>query len=310
MPLKFIKEDITEFSCDAGVEAVRPSLFCGIGKGRAKIMPSNVPAYKYLIKTGLPEYTDGAHNEKVLIRKCCNSSLKVAFKHGCESIALSVVSFAKFGYAEDLMFKTLAEEITSFVFENEITVYLSVGENSKRIIEEDLYKAVSSYIDEHYEDECYYFKPEKNFLAGAGFLATARKSALFSEKETLSTDELFKDKLKELDESFSEMLLRKIDESGMTDAACYKKANIDRKLFSKIRSDRLHRPSKATAIAFAIALELSLDETKELLMRAGFALSPSYKFDVIIEYFITNGNYDIHNINETLFSYDQPLLGG
>lgn len=308
MPLKFIKEDITEFSCDAVVEAVKPALFCGIGKGRAKIMPLNVPAYKYLIKTGLPEYTDGAHNGETLIRECCRNSLRTAFKHGCESIALSVVSFAKFGYSEDLAFKTLAEEITSFVFENEITVYLSVGKTSKRIIEEDLYKAVSSYIDEHYEDERYYFKSEKNFLVGAGFLATARKSALFSEKEdTLLTDKIFN---KEHDESFSEMLLRKIDESGMTDAACYKKANIDRRLFSKIRSDRLYKPSKTTAIALAIALELSLDETKELLMRAGFALSPSYKFDVIIEYFITNGNYDIHNINETLFSYDQPLLGG
>lgn len=308
MPLKFIKEDITEFSCDAVVEAVRQSLFGGVRKGGAKIVPADASLYKYLIKTGLSVYKDGAHNGETLIRECCRNSLRTAFKHGCESIALSVVSFAKFGYAEDLAFKTLAEEITSFVFENEITVYLSVGENSKRIIEEDLYKAVSSYIDEHYEDGRYYFKYERNLLAGASFLATERKSALFSEKEdTLLTDKIFN---KEHDESFSEMLLRKIDESGMTDAACYKKANIDRKLFSKIRSDRLYRPSKATAIAFAIALELSLDETKELLMKAGYALSHSYTFDVIVEYFIKNGNYNVFEINDALFSFDQPLLGG
>ena len=166
-------------------------------------------------------------------------------------------------------------------------------------ISEQLFFDIAKYIDKNYADErkclCMPMAPMVEGVA---------KTLSLSDKDELD------DELLLLDESFSEMLLRKIDERGMTDAECYKKANIDRKLFSKVRSDVNYKPSKPTAIAFAIALELSLDETEALLRTAGFALSHSNKFDVIIEYFIKKKKYDIYEINNALFSFDQSLLGG
>ena len=134
-------------------------------------------------------------------------------------------------------------------------------------------------------------------------------SHLLWEEDFSSVSPALQDYLNQLDEGFRDMLLRKIDESGMTDAECYKKANVDRKLFNKIKNQAEYKPGKSTVLAFAVALELPLSETEDMLRKAGFSLSHSSRFDLIVEFFIRNGQYDIYQINEALFAYDQALLG-
>ena len=185
-------------------------------------------------------------------------------------------------------------------------IYLVIFDKTSYQISEKLFTDIKEYIDDNYVDIHTDFRRECIRMNMP--MQPLMQSDGCESKCLMPVDDLDR-MLKQLDESFAEMLLRKIDERGMTDAQCYKKANIDRKLFSKIRSNSQYKPSKPTVIAFAIALELSLEETEDMLRKAGFALSNSNKFDIIIEYFISRGMYNIFEINEALFAFDQSLLG-
>ena len=340
MPLEIVRNDITKMKVDAIVNAANESLLGGGGvdgaihraagsgllaecrtlggckTGKAKITGGyNLPA-KYVIHTVGPIYDDGKHGEKVLLESCYRKSLALAKEHQCETVAFPLISSGVYGYPKDQALKVAIDVISDFLLENEMTVYIVIFDKAAYKISEKLFSDIAEYIDDNYVDEHTDYSRERIRMNALPSMAPRRRQKKTDDdflemcdcKAMLAEDDLDA-KLKQIDESFSQMLLRKIDEKGMTDAECYKKANIDRKLFSKIRSDIYYKPSKPTALAFAISLELSLDETEDMLRKAGFALSHSNKFDIIIEYFISKGNYNIFEINEALFAFDQSLLG-
>ncbi len=323
MPLELLRNDITKMKVDAIVNAANESLLGGGGvdgaihraagplllaecrtlqgckTGEAKATGGHCLPAKFVIHTVGPVWRGGAYGEKRLLESCYRSSLVLAKQLGCESVAFPLISAGAYGYPEDQALRVAMDMITAFLTENEMTVYLVLFDKSAFSISNKIFGSVQAYIDDHYVD-WHQDGPSLRLRRMESCKAAPMAAKALS----------LQDALGQIDESFTEMLLRKIDEKGMTDAQCYKKANIDRKLFSKIRSDRLYKPSKPTVLAFAIALELSLTETKDMLMKAGFALSHSNKFDIIVEYFIQSGNYNIFEINEALFAFDQSLLGG
>ncbi len=328
MPLEIVRNDITKMKVDAIVNAANESLLGGGGvdgaihraagpellaecrtlngckTGAAKATGAYRLPARYVIHTVGPVWHGGMLGEKGKLESCYRSSLALAKSLGCQSIAFPLISAGVYGYPNDRAIRVAVDTIADFLAENDMAVYLVIFDKAAFQLSSKLFHAVQAYIDDHYvathEDPGSY-RLQRMQMAEAMLAPCAPIAA-----RPLSLD----DALQDIDESFSEMLLRKIDEKGMKDSACYKKANIDRKLFSKIRTDRHYRPSKPTVLAFAVALELTLEETKDMLQKAGFALSHSSKFDIIVAYFIQNGNYNIFEINEALFAFDQSLLGG
>ena len=331
MPFSIIRNDITKIKCDAIVNAANSSLLGGGGvdgaihraagkglflecmklhgckTGQAKITGGYDLPCKYIIHTVGPVWRGGSHGEKELLQSCYRNSLALAKEHGCESVAFPLISSGIYGYPKQQAFDIAVDVIKEFLKENDMDITLVIFDRASFELGKDYSDNIREYINQNYVDE--HTDNSRRFgFAGKSDFRSAPTAVACEDSVAFSDDLKFVIE-NQIDESFSEMLLRKIDEKGMTDVQCYKKANIDRKLFSKIRSDRLYKPKKETAIAFAIALELSLEETKDMLMKAGFALSHSNKFDIIIEFFINKNIYDIYEINEALFSFDQKLLG-
>jgi len=302
MPFNIVYNDITKMKVDAIVNAANVNLqmgggVCGaifraagaaqlqaacdklapIKTGEAVITPGFALPVKFIIHAVGPVYQrQNAEQCQKLLRSAYIESLRLAVANKCESIAFPLISSGIYGYPKDEALQVAVSAIRDFLYDYDINVTLVIFDKSAYIVSRDLIGPVERYIDEHYMN-------------------------------SLATSE---DKIHGADEPFSQALTRLIDAKGMTDVEVYRRANIDRKLFFKIRNSKDYMPNKRTAIALAVALKLSLNEVQDLLKRAGYTLSHADKFDVIMEYFIANGKYDIFEINEVLFKYDQPLLEG
>ena len=329
MPFEIVRNDIVNMKVDAIVNTANPRPIIGAGTdkavhdkagarlllarkeignivvGEAAITPAFDLDANYVIHTAGPIWKDGRSGEEELLASCFRSSLGIAKKKDCESIAFPLISTGSYGFPKPLALQIAVREISSFLMENEMQVYLVVFEKQSFELSEKLFKSVSSYIDANYVSD------KMNLEYGTSKVSRfdyeemlLRESSYEITSKMLNLDGM----LYNLDKGFSETLLDLIDRTGKKDSEIYKKANVDRKLFSKIRNNADYRPSKTTAIAFAIALELSMDETDDLLARAGIALSQSNKFDVIVRYFIENKKYDIFELNSVLFEFDQPLI--
>lgn len=331
MPLQIVRNDITKMQVDAIVNAANETLLGGSGvdgaihqaagpellaecrtlhgckTGQAKITKGyHLPA-KFVIHTVGPVWEGGNYGERELLVSAYRSSLELALEHRCETVAFPLISSGVFGYPKDQALKVAVDTIGDFLLQHDMTVYLVIFDKAAYTIGGKFFSDIAAYIDDRYAEE-HTDSDEEQRRRRFRVLASAPMPE--AEAAPAAAPSSLNEALEMMDESFSQMLLRKIDEAGLTDAECYKRANVDRRLFSKIRSDIHYKPSKPTAMAFAVALELPLDEAREMLQKAGFAFSHASKFDIIVEYFIAHRNYNIFEINEALFAFDQSLLGG
>ena len=297
-----------------------------IDRGCAAITPAFNLHAKYVIHTVGPVWLDGNHNEAVQLHNCYSNSLKLALENKCKSIAFPLISTGNYGFPKDQALQIAITVFSSFLMEHEMQIYLVVFDNAAYNMSEKLFHGFASYIDEHFVDECEKTAYTENLrrvrrsrrsakemicedCAGIEpeFLSAAM-APMAAPMESIKELSLV-DSLKEADAGFSETLLKMIDATGKKDSEIYKKACISKQHFSKIRNNPNYQPTKPTAIAFALALELDLDGTHDLIGRAGFTLSKSSKFDLIIRYFIEHKEYNVVAINVALYEFDQPLLG-
>ena len=352
MPLLLVRNDITNMTVDAIVNAANPSLLGGGGvdgaihraagpellaecrtlggcrTSEARITGAYRLHAQYVIHTVGPIWRGGGCGEEHLLRSCYRRSLELAAAHDCDTVAFPLISSGVYGYPKAEAFRVATEAISAFLTDHDLTVYLVLFDRAAFLLG-GVQGGVQSFIDDAYAEA--ELKRPRNLYSdrwakepraaredtGALYAPSVLEDAcvcgaaapMAAPVEDAAPQPDLETMLKELDEGFSRTLLQLIDEKGLTDVQCYKRANIDRKLFSKIRSDAHYKPSKTTAVAFALALELSLPETQSLLSRAGFTLSRSSLADVIVEYCIRQRNYDVLSVNELLFAYDQPLLG-
>ena len=338
MPFEIVRNDITTMQVDAIVNTANPNPIVGTGtdtmvhakagpkllaarkkigaipRGGAAITPAFDLQARYVIHTVGPVWQDGNRGEADILRSCYERSLALALKKGCESVAFPLISSGNYGFPKDKALQIAIAAFSAFLLEHEMQIYLVVFDRTAYQLSEKLFHSVASYIDEHFVQVCEAAVAEGNRKwKRPQTPEPLEKCCRRMEAEVMampcSAKSDLADMLKREDAGFTETLLRLIDESGKKDSEIYKKALLSKQHFSKIRNNPGYKPTKATALSLALALELDLDDTKDLIGRAGYALTNSSKFDLIIQYHIENKKYNIVEINTVLYEFDQTLLG-
>ena len=329
MPFDIVRNDITNMQVDAIVNAASrlprvgagvdsaihkkagPSLLAArkeigyIRPGTAAITPGFGLGAEYVIHAATPTWIDGAHGEAEALRSAYDMSLALAAERGCDSIAFPLLASGNHGFPKQKALQVAVAAFSEFLMENEMQIYLVVfGKESLRLSEK-LVHNVACYIDENYVDAYEQTLRPRYQMSRNLEMSDVCMASMPCEESLLSLDEYIKNK----DAGFTETLLSLIKKKGLKNATVYKRANIFKQHFSKLINDPNAKPSKQTAIALSLALELNLDATRDLIGRAGYALTNSSTFDLIIRYFIEHGQFNVIEINIALYEFDQSLLG-
>ena len=331
MPFEILRNDITKMKADAIVNTANPRPVIGSGvdsmlhqaagpellKARQAIGPIAVgeaavtDAFalqaRFVIHTVGPVWQGGGCAEEALLRRCYDNALRLAAERKCRSIAFPLISSGNYGFPKDKALQVAIAAFSAFLMENEMQIYLVVFDRGAYRLSEQLFQGVASYIDQHYVDSCelatYGAAPRRGRRRLERCMEVCESMAM--PRPSMSLEDFLKAK----DSGFTQRLRELILEKGLKNSAVYKRANISKQLFSKIINDPDARPTKPTAIALALALELDLEGTRDLIGRAGYALTNSSTFDLIIRYFIERKEYNVVQINIALYEFDQSLLG-
>ncbi len=329
MPFDIIRSDITTLDVDAIVNTVNSNFEIGegvdyaihraAGPQLAQVLSelryldvSNVaitPGFKlkarHIIHTVGPKWRGGFDDEENQLAKCYLNILECVITNKLDSVAIPLISTGFLRFPKDKALKIAMAVIQKFLLNNDIQVSLVVYDSTSYFLSQKIVMFVQNYITSRFEEPDHERSFNTRSFSYEDEIITSLHELPSRHRRSRNIDDIIAMR----EETFTQRLFRYIDRSGLSDSAVYHKANIDRRLFSKIRSNENYQPSKPTVIAFIVALELNLDETHDLLLSAGYALSTSSVFDLIIEYFITERKYDMMEINATLFHFNQPLLG-